>query len=209
MSQIKTEDIASTKAFFRKNIRARRKAQLYSGKAPSFLPAMQAFFEIHNAARIAAYLPAPAEPGDLALICWLRQHYQVFLPQVASPIKRTLNWIDVTADLTITTGAFQLPEPVGTPVSPLPSLDVIFVPALAVSPTGVRLGQGGGFYDSFLSARQQALPHSLCVALVFDEEVSTTVPAEPHDLRCDFIITPTRILNCATASPCWELPPLR
>jgi 5-formyltetrahydrofolate cyclo-ligase len=66
---------------------------------------------------------------------------------------------------------------------------VVFVPALAVDRTGVRLGRGAGFYDRTLS-----LAHSSArlVAVVRDDELVGEIPAEPHDVPMTHALTPGR-----------------
>lgn len=70
----------------------------------------------------------------------------------------------------------------------LPPLDAAFVPALAVGRDGRRLGQGGGYYD-------RAVPALRCpvIAVVHDHERLDTVPAEPHDIRVQAVLTPTGV----------------
>lgn len=67
--------------------------------------------------------------------------------------------------------------------------DLIVVPALAVGRrSGVRLGQGGGSYDRALARKRVGTP---VIAALFDEEVVDDVPAEPHDLPVDAVLTPS------------------
>ncbi|MDO5061151.1 MAG: 5-formyltetrahydrofolate cyclo-ligase [Actinomycetaceae bacterium] len=70
-------------------------------------------------------------------------------------------------------------------------LDMILVPALALEPSGVRLGQGGGWYDRALAQLRVANPELLTVGCVPSDFLvpAGTLPAEPHDFRLDFVIT--------------------
>jgi 5-formyltetrahydrofolate cyclo-ligase len=38
--------------------------------------------------------------------------------------------------------------------------------------------------------------HIPTIALAFEEQVGETIPAEPHDIKVDMIITDTRVINC-------------
>jgi 5-formyltetrahydrofolate cyclo-ligase len=74
-------------------------------------------------------------------------------------------------------------------------LDLILIPGVAFDLQGRRLGRGKGYYDRLLTALQAslgtlALPVTCAVA--FDEQIMEEVPAEPHDVRMDCILTPTR-----------------
>lgn len=75
--------------------------------------------------------------------------------------------------------------------------EIVLLPALAVDEDGVRLGQGGGWYDRALAAFAEGTP---VVAAVFDEEVfpGGTLPLEPHDRMVDAVITPSGFLPLPT-----------
>lgn len=79
------------------------------------------------------------------------------------------------------------------PENALAQADIILVPALAIDEDGVRLGQGGGWYDRALLTATEGTP---IVGVVFDEELlpGGTLPMEPHDHLLDAVITPTRFL---------------
>lgn len=51
--------------------------------------------------------------------------------------------------------------------------DVVIVPGLAFTPTGVRLGQGGGWYDRFLA---EVRPECLTVGVCFAEQMVDELP---------------------------------
>lgn len=71
---------------------------------------------------------------------------------------------------------------------------VVLVPALAVDTQGRRLGQGRGHYDRLLTLLD---PATLVLAAVHDTELFDSavepVPEEPHDVRVDAALTPSRI----------------
>lgn len=71
-------------------------------------------------------------------------------------------------------------------------IDCIVTPGLAFDAKGNRLGKGGGFYDKFLNRAVNAVK----IALAFDEQIVENVPIEPHDVKVDFILTPTKIFHC-------------
>lgn len=72
----------------------------------------------------------------------------------------------------------------------LREVDLVLVPALGVDGDGVRLGQGGGWYDRALRVFEEGTP---VVAVVFDEEFlpAGTLPMEPHDRLVDAVIMPS------------------
>lgn len=66
---------------------------------------------------------------------------------------------------------------------------VVLLPALAVSMTGDRLGQGGGYYDTLLQDLSPASEGGpLRVAVVFENEILRQVPTELHDASVDLVL---------------------
>jgi 5-formyltetrahydrofolate cyclo-ligase len=70
-------------------------------------------------------------------------------------------------------------------------LDLILVPCVGADPKGFRIGYGGGFYDRYLFLATKASTVILCRESLMLEEV----PAEPHDLAADIVVTDTRIIQ--------------
>jgi len=92
-------------------------------------------------------------------------------------------------------GAFGIPEPSSeAPVIPLNRLDFVLVPGLAFDPRGRRLGRGKGFYDRLL-----AQVSGIKCGVALDEQIVEELPAEPHDMAMNFILTPTRWLVVESA----------
>lgn len=75
--------------------------------------------------------------------------------------------------------------------APLVEPTVLFIPLLAFTANGERLGQGGGHYDRWLEAH----PHAVCIGLGWDAQEIADLPAEPHDMALDLVVTPTRVLG--------------
>jgi 5-formyltetrahydrofolate cyclo-ligase len=64
--------------------------------------------------------------------------------------------------------------------------DVILVPALGFDPKTLhRIGYGGGYYDKFLATQ----PHARKIGVCFDLGRLDDLPAKPHDIALDEIIT--------------------
>ncbi|MGA2176633.1 MAG: 5-formyltetrahydrofolate cyclo-ligase [Verrucomicrobiota bacterium] len=85
------------------------------------------------------------------------------------------------------------------PAFPLNRLDLALVPGLGFDLSGHRLGRGRGFYDRLLAG----LAGTKC-GVAFDPQIVARVPAETHDIRMNFILTPTRWL--AVSGPGAEQP---
>lgn len=81
-------------------------------------------------------------------------------------------------------GAYDIPEPDPAHAAiVLP--DIVIVPLVAFDKTGNRLGYGAGFYDRTL----QALREPTAVGAGFEIQRCDSIPAEPHDIRMDIIVT--------------------
>jgi 5-formyltetrahydrofolate cyclo-ligase len=84
-------------------------------------------------------------------------------------------------------GRFGIREPAGACVAIATGVDLILVPGLAFDLSGHRIGRGGGYYDRLL----ERVPGERC-GVAFDEQIVRAIPREPHDLRMDYVLTPTR-----------------
>lgn len=151
---------------------------------------------------VCAYASFGAEPDTTELIATLTARgIRVLLPVLLPDAD--LDW--AVYDGRLASGRLGLREPVGERrgVDAIRDVDVVLVPALAVSPTGYRLGRGGGSYDRALarltmrktgSAKSPAQSRRPWVcALVYDHEVDAAVPVEPHDQPVDAVCTPSRL----------------
>lgn len=94
-------------------------------------------------------------------------------------------------------GKFGILEPNKTCLKfGLNRLDLVLVPGVGFGPDGHRLGRGRGFYDRLLAQ----ISGAKC-GIAFDEQITTRIPAEMHDVKLNFILTPTRWLAVAHQSP--------
>lgn len=66
-------------------------------------------------------------------------------------------------------------------------VSVVFVPALGLDPSGVRIGYGGGYYDRLLPR----LAGAVRVGVGFELQVLDALDAEAHDARLDWLVTET------------------
>jgi len=89
--------------------------------------------------------------------------------------------------------AIRIIQPKQDKLAPMYSnhLDVIFVPVVAFDVRGNRIGMGGGWYDKFLAMH----PESIKIGLAYDECEVPKIEPEAHDIRLDYIVTPTRLID--------------
>ena len=165
---------------------------------------------------VGAYSPLPGEPGGSDLPEQLaRTGREVWLPVVDAPGEE-LRWARWRGDAASRTGAYGIREPAPgsdddagpaggwaadiaaaadvTARSLLPGLVCLLIPCLAVGPDGVRLGQGGGFYDrSLVSIPPDGSEHGKLLACVDHEEFGIPVPGTDLDVTVPAVVTDTGV----------------
>jgi 5-formyltetrahydrofolate cyclo-ligase len=92
-----------------------------------------------------------------------------------------------------------VPGPMGIPQPPAsaPQVtpDLLLVPLLATTLDGVRLGQGGGYYDRTLAALRAKGPVT-AVGMAWEVQIAEMLPQEAWDQRLDMVATPARLVDC-------------
>lgn len=89
-------------------------------------------------------------------------------------------------------GRFGILEPGrDAPEVPANQLDLTLVPGVAFDPMGRRVGRGKGFYDRLLVT----ISGAKC-GICFDQQIRSGLPMEPHDIKLDYVVTPTRWFEC-------------
>lgn len=86
-------------------------------------------------------------------------------------------------------GVMGLMQPSGDLPEVVPQ--VLFMPLVAFTARGERLGQGGGFYDRWLAAH----PDTIAIGMAWDMQQVEALPIEDHDMPLSAIVTPTRVLG--------------
>ena len=143
----------------------------------------------------ALFAPTPLEPDmSLTLGLFERALLPILLDEAGAPLSEP-RWGLWEAGRALVTLGRPPAQPVGEArgAESLKEADLIVIPALAASVDGTRLGQGGGWYDRALMHRSPTTP---VVAVIFDDEVveAGLIPAEPHDVPVDAIVTPTQTI---------------
>jgi len=82
------------------------------------------------------------------------------------------------------------PSPAAAEVMP----DIMLVPLAAFDGLGHRIGYGAGHYD-FTLAHLRKLKHVIAIGLAFAAQEIVAVPALPHDVALDYVLTETDMLD--------------
>ncbi len=147
---------------------------------------LAAFVLAKGARTIALYRALPSECGTAALAAALEAAGREVCYPAVIPGERALAFRRGSG--VFVAGALGIEESTGGPVA-LDQIDLLVVPAIAVSPSGGRLGRGKGHYDATLSACQAST-----VALVFEAQLVPFVPLGEDDRPVDAICTESRLI---------------
>lgn len=116
-------------------------------------------------------------------------------------------------DDSLSAGAFDILEPQGPEFSDLAAIDRIYVPGLAFTPDGRRMGRGRGYYDRFLARMAAEGLEPELVGVCPHGHLLPDIPTEPHDWNVKrvlhFCLLPAACLLLCLASmvSCKKTPP--
>ena len=192
-------DTAAAKTELRARLRAAREARPareHAAAGKALAAVVLALPEVVAASVVTLYVSTDDEPGTGPLLAALHgRGVEVLLPVLQSDLD--LDWATYTGPAELLASAVPPPslvllEPTGPRLGKdaVSRADVLLVPAAAVGPDGVRLGQGGGCYDRALGRVAPGVP---VVALLFDDELLDAVPSAPHDRPITAAATPTAV----------------
>ncbi|MGE3288327.1 MAG: 5-formyltetrahydrofolate cyclo-ligase [Pseudonocardia sp.] len=178
--------VREDKKRWRLHLRAGRRAQsreLRTARGSALIRAVVQIADEHAAGRpVCAYMPVGTEPAWAEGLDALRAAgHEVLLP-IVPVLPGPLDWARYDGPDTLGPGPIGLREPTGPRlgVEAVARARLVLVPGLAVDRSGVRLGQGAGYYDMTLSL---AAPDAFLVVVLNDEELVESLPGEPHDHR--------------------------
>ena len=144
-------------------------------------------YAFKDAQKIGLYYPIGSEILTQDIIQELiSKGKQVFLPKM---IGENLEFRKIEDFSSLEIGRFDIMEPKDDCPSD-EDLDIIVVPTVGISPSGVRLGYGHGFYDRFLAGKK-----IITISLVLEKQIIKNIPKSDHDINMDWIITEDRMFQ--------------
>lgn len=143
---------------------------------------------------VAVYASMRGEVNLLDLAMRLRSHgIQTVYPKCFA--HRQMSFYSVMDEGAFEKSRFGVPEPVpsdGSLANP-GDIDLLCIPTLAFTREGLRLGYGGGFYDTYLS---QSAIRGVRMGVGYSLQYIPALPKEPFDCTLDFIATEQGIHPC-------------
>jgi 5-formyltetrahydrofolate cyclo-ligase len=148
---------------------------------------LKKIYAFTNAHRIGVYYPIGSEILTQNIIQELISNGQeVFLPKV---IDGKMEFRKITDFSSLEKGSFDIMEPKDD-CKVNNSLDIILVPTVGISLSGVRLGYGHGFYDKFLAEYK-----TTTISLILEKQIIKNIPKSEHDILMDWIVTEDRMFE--------------
>ncbi len=185
--------IAQEKKALRRKIRAARlalDADLARAGSLSVTRALLGLPEYLAAHGVFIFVSALGEPDTASVIDdALEAGKAVFVPRCRGG--GLMDIVRITSRFDLEPGTHGIYEPVaGLKDCGFDGVDLAVIPAMACTPGGDRLGQGGGYYDRFLERYDGAQ-----CALCYDEFVYPELPCESHDRKMRIVITPSGVIR--------------
>ena len=140
-----------------------------------------------DAQKIGVYYPIGSEILTQDIIQELLSNGKdVFLPKVMG---KNIEFRKIVDFSSLEKGSFDIMEPKDD-CQIDNDLDLVLVPTVAISPIGVRLGYGHGFYDRFLAEHKVTT-----ISLTLEKQIIKNIPKSEHDVIIDWIVTEDRIFD--------------
>jgi 5-formyltetrahydrofolate cyclo-ligase len=144
-------------------------------------------YAFKDAQKIGLYYPIGSEILTQDIIQELiSKGKDVFLPKVTG---ENMEFRKIEDFASLEMGNFDIMEPKEDCIVNN-NLDIIVVPTVGISPTGIRLGYGHGFYDKFLAKNR-----TTTISLTLEKQIIKNIPKSEHDINMDWIITEDRMFQ--------------
>ncbi len=148
---------------------------------------LKKIYAFKNAEKIGVYFPIGSEILTQDIIQELLSNSkEVFLPKIIGDKMEFRKIVDFSS---LEKGNFDIMEPKNN-CKIDNKLDVILVPTVGITPNGIRLGYGKGFYDKFLAENK-----TTTISLTLEKQIVKNIPKSKHDIIINWIVTEDRMLQ--------------
>lgn len=164
-----------------------RAASIHGSFIVSMKKNVQSILSLYENSIVAGYYPKRCEINILPFLLGY-SGCRVALPLVDED---HLEFVLLTDQLV--QGSFGIPIPSRGFEKIVP--DILFVPGLAFTRTGDRLGYGKGHFDRVLNQMILANKNFKAFGVCYDEQVLEALPIEPHDMKLHGLMMPSEIID--------------
>lgn len=153
--------------------------------------------EYRRAQQLAAYWPMWGEIDTRILLSQaLAQGKQIYLPVIDGAAMWFCRWHGETVRQHRRTGMSQTSKSAKRLVN-VQRLDLVLVPLVAFDRDGMRMGQGGGYYDRcFARQRHQTFRKPTLFGVAHDVQETAEIPVDDWDVPLHGIVTNAEIIRC-------------
>ena len=189
-----TDILAMKKALRQEALRARRSLSssqrlAYSAAIGKRLQKQPVFLAAH---RVFAYASLDDEVHTEAMLrAMLARGQEVCLPYITGKYRMEAAMLSHMDDLTEGIYGIRTVKAAVRHIVDPKSIDLVLVPGVAFSPSGNRLGMGGGFYDAFLPRAMKAFR----LALAYQCQIFPAIPVGDNDVGVNMVLTENGILQ--------------
>jgi len=145
-----------------------------------------------NCKNIAIFLSQDGEPCTQSIIdyCW-QQGIHTFVPVIALDHSNKMTFMEYHKHATLHRNRFGIPEPLSEKsiLEENIKLDIVFMPLVAFSEEGARLGMGGGYYDRFLESYIKTNTDLKLMGLAYEFQKRDKLPTESWDMGLSGVVT--------------------
>jgi len=182
----------------KKELRAwarRQRAEFLSLDAPSLTNHLTQLANVFNAQiachawkHVAVFIPLPGEPDIWmpSITLFDSGDIQIYAPRMMPD--NHLDLVAIQEPSGLVRGPFGVIQPpqYWDALTDLALLDAIFIPGLAFSPDGGRLGFGGGWYDRLL---ERIPADTMKIGVCWSQMLFESIPLDTWDIKVDAILT--------------------
>lgn len=188
MTGANDEDIRALKAALREQALARRDALPAEtrARAADVLAGHADMFPVDAEPVVSGFWPIRSEIDPRPLLDTLAARgATIVLPAVID--RRTIVFRRYEPDVALLEGSFGTfaPGPDAEPLDPA----LMLMPLAAFDDAGNRIGYGAGYYDRAIARLHEAGHRPRLVGLAFECQRVAAVPAQPHDVPLDTVLT--------------------
>ncbi|HEX8047304.1 5-formyltetrahydrofolate cyclo-ligase [Rhizobium sp.] len=135
---------------------------------------------------VSGFLPIRSEADIRPLMARLRERgARLCVPVILD--KLTIVFRELVPGVPLVPSGFGTAGP--GPEAAVLNPEIMLVPLSAFDSTGHRIGYGAGHYDRAIDRLHQKGLNPRLIGIAFDCQEVPSVPAEPHDVRLDAILT--------------------